>query len=384
MTDVTASQLMAEFAIRTGLVGTRPAKRYLWTDAFAVCNFLGLFVVHRNANALLRARTLVDQTHRVLGRHRTDDHRTGWLSGLNEEEGARHPTIGGLRIGKALPERAPGDTFDPELEWERDGQYFHYLTKWMLALRRMTDVTGDAVYHRWAVELAQTAHRRFAAPASTDGMRGLYWKMSIDLSGPQVPSMGHHDPLDGLLTFQQLQSGGTDRTACDLSPEIGDLAKLCAGCHWDTDDPLGLGGLMCDAFRLAHLLAEGAAHEPALLSELLAASIRGLDAFRRQRLLDGPAASRLAFREFGLSIGLHAIGQLNARLPQLLRGVPGAGDWAELVQGLARSEPIAAEIEQFWQASENRESSPWQAHRDINEVMFATSLAPGGFLGWEA
>ena len=37
-----ASARMLDFADRTGLVGTRPAQRYLWTDAFAVCNFLAL------------------------------------------------------------------------------------------------------------------------------------------------------------------------------------------------------------------------------------------------------------------------------------------------------------------------------------------------------
>lgn len=33
-------QLMAAFAERTGLTGTSEPRRYLWTDAFAVCNYL--------------------------------------------------------------------------------------------------------------------------------------------------------------------------------------------------------------------------------------------------------------------------------------------------------------------------------------------------------
>ena len=37
-----ASRLMAAFAGRTGLVPGIAPKRYLWTDAFAVCNFLAL------------------------------------------------------------------------------------------------------------------------------------------------------------------------------------------------------------------------------------------------------------------------------------------------------------------------------------------------------
>jgi hypothetical protein len=37
-----AMELMARFAERTGLVGERPQRRHLWTDAHAVCNFLAL------------------------------------------------------------------------------------------------------------------------------------------------------------------------------------------------------------------------------------------------------------------------------------------------------------------------------------------------------
>ena len=37
-----AIELMTGFAERTGLSSERPQQRYLWTDAFAVCNFLGL------------------------------------------------------------------------------------------------------------------------------------------------------------------------------------------------------------------------------------------------------------------------------------------------------------------------------------------------------
>ncbi len=62
------------------------------------------------------AKDLVAEVHHVLGRHRPDDPRTGWLSGLGEAEGARHPTLGGLRIGKPLPERRPNEPYDERLE----------------------------------------------------------------------------------------------------------------------------------------------------------------------------------------------------------------------------------------------------------------------------
>ena len=51
---------------------------------------------------------LVDQVHNILGRHRDDSPRTGWISGLDEREGKMHPTKGGLRIGKEIPANRVG------------------------------------------------------------------------------------------------------------------------------------------------------------------------------------------------------------------------------------------------------------------------------------
>ena len=124
-----AAALMTSFAARTGLDAAHSKQRYLWTDAFAVCNFLGLARLTGEQRYTELALRLVDQVHHTLGRHRDDDPRTGWISGLSEREGEAHPTRGGLRIGKKLPERGPNDPIDEALEWDRDGQYFHYLTK---------------------------------------------------------------------------------------------------------------------------------------------------------------------------------------------------------------------------------------------------------------
>ncbi|MFN2367171.1 MAG: hypothetical protein ABR523_12035, partial [Desulfurivibrionaceae bacterium] len=131
-------EIMQRFAVETGLQGKGKPRRYLWTDAFAVCNYLELNRLTGEDKYTELALGLVDQVHRVLGRHRDDDSRTGWLSGLDEEEGGAHPARGGLRIGKPLRERRPGEPQDNRLEWDRDGQYFHYLTKWIHALHRVS------------------------------------------------------------------------------------------------------------------------------------------------------------------------------------------------------------------------------------------------------
>lgn len=147
--------IMQAFAERTGLSpATIQPRRYLWTDAYAVCNYLSLFRRTGEPHYERLALALIEQVHQTLGRHRADDPRSGWISGLDEVQGARHPTAGGLRIGKPLNERGRHERADEALEWDRDGQYFHYLTKWMHALCRAAAVTGDARYQRWAAELA--------------------------------------------------------------------------------------------------------------------------------------------------------------------------------------------------------------------------------------
>lgn len=376
MPSVSAPELMQAFAKRTGLdpVSTTPT-RYLWTDAFAVCNYLGLFREHGDSAYLDLARRLVDQVHRTLGRHREDDVRRGWLSGLGEQAGERHPTLGGLRIGKRLPERAATEPLDSELEWDRDGQYFHYLTKWMHALVRMAEVTKHREYHEWAFELAATACARFRAPQG-----GIHWKMSIDLSRPLVPSSGLHDALDGFVTFQQIEESREFAGEVDLRDQIAEMARLCAGRDWATEDVLGIGGLLCDAWRLARLTSKRAGNERLAL-ELLLAAERSLAYVARLAAFDRPAHGRLAFREFGLSIGLRAVRELRRSAASQRASAGTASDAGEVVRRLARYEPLAEQIEGFWAAPEHRASRSWTEHRDINEVMFATSLEPRGLLG---
>jgi len=112
--------LMSEFAMRTGLSQTKEEqRRYLWTDAFAVCNFLELLEWTGDQKYRHCATALTEQVHRVLGRYRDDDIRSGWISGLDEQTGCRHPTAGGLRIGKPLKERGANEPLDERLEWDR-------------------------------------------------------------------------------------------------------------------------------------------------------------------------------------------------------------------------------------------------------------------------
>jgi hypothetical protein len=377
-------EIMQEFARVTGLsVPGAPPQRYLWTDAFAVCNFIGLY--RRTNDTVFRdlVLMLVDQVHTILGRHRDDDPRIGWISGLNEQEGKLHPTVGGLRIGKRLNERREEEPPDERLEWDRDGQYYHYLTKWMHALNRVSRITGDPVYTVWAIEMAKTAHSRFTY-VSAGGKKRMVWKMNIDLSRPLVSSMGQHDPLDGIVTFSELQNTAAANQGkmphLNLRPEITDLAGMCRGRDWATDDPLGIGGLLFDASRIGQLMVRGGFGYPDLLGPVLGSALQGMEFLSRSSPLRAPPAYRLAFRELGLSIGLRGLEGLSG----LVGNNPGIFDGKSFlsrkIMGLMKFEPIAEQIEQFWLDEKNQEAATWKEHREINRVMLATSLAPEEFL----
>jgi hypothetical protein len=367
-----AVDLMRRFADRTGITPGLPSRRYLWTDAFAVCNFLGLGRATGDVRYRLLALRLVDQVHHELGRYApADRRRTGWISGLPDGAAEAHPTRGGLRIGKPLPERGVGEPFDPELEWDRDGQYFHYLTKWMHALDQVSRWTGEPRFHLWARELAQTAHGAFAC--GLPGHRRMMWKLSVDLSRPLVGSMGQHDPLDGLVTCAQLGATPAGSGALpSLADAIDDFAAMIDPAALATSDPLGLGSLLVDACRLAQLGTTASK----LIAPLLGAALDGLRGFLEETNMQAPAEHRLAFRELGLAIGLAAVSMLGADALREGLDAPGRALTGELRGYL----PLRKEIESFWRRTQSRSTSTWAEHADINEVMLATSLAPDGFL----
>lgn len=376
---------MVDFAKRTCITGEGcKSIRYLWTDAFAVCNYLELF--HKTGEMHYRemALQLVDQVHHILGKHRSDDDRSGWISGLDGREGEAQPTLRGLRIGKKQSERKKDEPYDERLEWEQDGQYYHYLTKWMHALDLVSKTTGDPKYRRWALELAQNAYDRFTytTPANT---KRMYWKMSIDLSYPLVSSMGQHDALDGYITYLELNRNAIKDSSMpetiDLDAAITGLRQMSQTINWESDDPLGIGGVLSDACILTQLIVEeGREDLSVMLYKLLSYALKGIEGFLRTDTLKYPARQRLAFREFGLSIGLHGVTKIQKLVNQH------AGSFAEpieiekILDTLEAYLPLCDYIENFWLESENQKSSTWTDHLDINEVMLATSLDPDGYL----
>ena len=199
--------------------------------------------------------------------------------------------------------------------------------------------------------------------------------MSVDSSRPLVPSMGQHDAVDGLVTCAQLQATAAELGGAvdpDLTDVVADFAAMTRGQDLVTADPLGLGGLLADASRVAELMARGVFADGELLDTLLASALAGLPHYVRQGDLEQPAARRLAFRELGLAIGLRATA--------LLRDRSGGGEGAvrprttALLDELAPYLPLATRMTSFWLDPAHRQSRTWVEHQDINDVMLATAL----------
>lgn len=237
--------------------------RYLWTDAFGVVLYVSLFRGLGDRRWLDQAEELVAEVERVLGRTR------------------------GMRIGEAP---------------DRDGQYFHYLAMWMFALARLGEELP--VYRKRGVALVREVHDAFVLRG-----RGVIWKMAEDLSAPYPGhGLGAMDAFDGYVSYRLL-----DEEA--LAREIGEMREIIEvqyrALHIDQD--LGLGMMLW----LAHFFPEED------WAELQAR--RALDA------LDGlwtdppgffgrasyAKAVRIAFANYGASLGLQAAGAHDERVAKL-------------------------------------------------------------------
>ena len=237
--------------------------RYLWTDAFGVVLLTSLHAELGETRFLDEAEAVVADVDRVLGR----------------------PV--GLRIGEAP---------------DRDGQYFHYLAMWIFALWRLG--AYRAGYGERAVALARAIHPRFVLPG-----RGVVWKMREDLSAPYPGyGLGAIDPFHGYVVWRLVGAPALER-------EIGELRALVeAGApRLHVTQDLGLGMLLW----LSHFYPD----EPWAQMQRQRA-LRTLDALwidppgyfcREPELPD----VRFAFTNYGVSLGLQAVGAWPDRVARL-------------------------------------------------------------------
>ena len=237
--------------------------RYLWTDAFGVVLYVSLYRESGEKRWLDAAEALVAEVERVLGRVR------------------------GIRIGEAP---------------DRDGQYFHYLAMWMFALARLGEELPD--YRTRGVQLVQEVHDAFVLPG-----RGVIWKMTEDLSRPYPGyGLGAMDAFDGYVSYRLL-----DEQA--LAREIGEMRELIEA-QFRTlaiDQDLGLGMMLW----LAHFHPE---EEWARVQT--ARSLTALDQLWTEPPGFFSRASyarelRIAFANYGVSLGLQAVGKHPDRVTKL-------------------------------------------------------------------
>lgn len=237
--------------------------RYLWTDAFGLVLYVSLYHELREERWLDEAERLVTEVERVLGRPR------------------------GLRIGE-VP--------------DRDGQYFHYLAMWLLALARLGDLKPE--HRQRGITLARDIHPAFVRPG-----RGVIWKMKEDLSGPYPGyGFGAMDAYDGYVAYCLL-----DRET--LAPEIAQMRDLMER-DWRTleiDQDLGLGMMLW----LAHFFPD----EPWAKAQ----TKRALATLDRM-WIDPPGyfcrapwlrETKFAFTNYGVSLGLQAVSVWPERVERL-------------------------------------------------------------------
>lgn len=321
--------------------------RYLWTDGFAVTNFLTLYKLTNDARYLTFARSLVQTVHDVLGYTRDGQSR---LSGATEA----CPLNGGLRIGK-----------HDEVGSDGDGQYFHYLTVWMFALNRMTHVSGDIWYNEQAVNMARAVLPRFMYSTDTTRPR-MYWKLTMDLSKPLVTGEGNLDPIDGYVMYKLLQETAAtlDKTNEGILEHEIVLLKKIVDTKWKnyhSTDPLDIGMTLWTVYWLkepeqwAVTLQKRAAH---CLDQLVRSGY-----FNPK--IKSPS-QRLAFREFGTALGVQC----------LLSGEDQATSGSELGE-LPKSICKTWEEVGLVPVPTNRQEGRMAELMPITAVMYAAAVLPG-------
>lgn len=360
-----ASELMSGFAKRTGLTSDEQNgaanRRYLWTDAFALLNFMALKQTTDDKTCDAWTLRLIKEVHCHLGKFSSENSRSGWLSGYEGEKARNHPTVAGLRIGKEIPERGANEVYDAQREWNRDGQYYHYHTRWIVALLTAAFHFDEPKFADWALDLS-LAGQNFIEDRPS-GLR-MYWKMSVDLSRPLVPMMGAHDPLDGFLCALQAGQTAGSQPSPEFKRYIKQLEQLCARSSWTTEDELGLGSLALNVIRAAQLQLQVELPEAVQPKTLLKDWEKGIARLVHTFQPYEAADYRLAFRECGLSLGLRCL-QANLELLRQhdLEPTINTDVWR-----------LADEIEAFWLRDSNQQAETFQQHLDINEVSLASSL----------
>jgi len=193
--------------------------------------------------------------------------------------------------------------------------------------------------------------------------------------------MGQHAPLDGFITYNELQNRykfNINNPNSNIVAEIIDMKTICNGINMITNDPLGIGGLLSDSYRIVQLLISGELNYPELLKRVLNSVSTSLKLYVAENHLTYPSDYRLAFRELGLSIGLKGLKKVMECLKE--NQFFAKSSFYHQFKPLNEYLYLGNSIEEFWKDKKNRKNTVWRDHNDINTVMLATTIIPEGFL----
>ena len=204
-------------------------RRYLWTDSFGILNLVTLShraqSEERKRVLLKAAQRLADVTSKTLGTPRSEN-----LPMLPNDKGGYK----GMRIGK---EKAK---IMSDAGMSYDGMYWHYIDKWIFALVRLGQATGEIPTA--ATDFIKDVHPHFLKKDRHGGPVGLYWKMNSDLS--VIAGLEDTDPnrdaFDGWIMYNLAH-----RLNPTLEKEVKELNHVVTNYVKSglraTSDPLGYG-----------------------------------------------------------------------------------------------------------------------------------------------
>ena len=222
-----------------GLCADGHQRRYLWTDAFGVLAYTSIAQDYSQKNnpqqAQLHqqaAQRLIQVVHECLGTPRSPQ------DIMRVDPDSPFGFVG-LRIGKVETRKVT------DYGMQFDGQYWHYIDKWLLALARAGRADDG-------IRIAKSVFPYFmdAGPLGTGFGGGIRWKLSVDATPPPALQRAHasDDTLMALIVFSLLQQYSS--SGASLEQEIQMLRNSLQ--HYRlrvTDDPLGWGlEAICDQY----------------------------------------------------------------------------------------------------------------------------------------
>lgn len=220
-------------------------RRYLWTDAFGVLAFLSIADAyeregkHEEAEKYTQAaNSLIDIVHRCLGTPRSNKE----VDSMREDDLSPTGYVG-LRIGKVDSRKVT------DYGMRYDGQYWHYIDKWLLALARAGRIDDG-------VRIAKSCFPFFFDAGDGSGWGGgIRWKLSVDATAPPPLQRAREsdDSLVALIIFSLLENARSGNSP-SLTDEVRMLKLSLKGYRPRvTDDPLGWGlESMYDQFIEGH------------------------------------------------------------------------------------------------------------------------------------